>query len=58
MGLIIHVAVKLLMYEIISDLRKKHIITANLIHVPNTSFSICHANVARELMVTMMLIQY
>jgi len=57
MGLIIHVAVKLLMYEIIYDLRK-HIITANLIHVPNTSFSICHANVARELMVTMMLIQY
>ena len=57
MGLIIHVAVKLLMYEIIYDLRK-HIITANLIHVPNTSFSICHAHVARELMVTMMLIQY
>lgn len=57
MGLIIHVAVKLLMYEIVYDLRKKYIIAANLIYVPNTSFSICHANLARELKVTM-IIQY
>ena len=57
MGLIIHVAVKLIMYEIVYDLRKKYIIAANLIYVPNTSFSICHANLARELKVTM-IIQY